>query len=59
MAWGLVDFFEWSSGFTEKFGLFSVDFNDPGRPRTPKESALWYRYVKEIVNCSEPVALFV
>ena len=25
--------------FREKFGLHSVDFNDPSRPRTPKESA--------------------
>jgi beta-glucosidase/6-phospho-beta-glucosidase/beta-galactosidase len=27
------------SFFSEKFGLFAVDFDDPARPRTPKESA--------------------
>jgi hypothetical protein len=25
--------------FSEKFGIHEVDFNDPTRPRTPKESA--------------------
>jgi hypothetical protein len=28
-----------SSHFSEKFGLYHVNFNDPARPRTPKESA--------------------
>lgn len=44
VAWALVDFFEWSSGFHEKFGFFHVDLDDPARPRSSKESALWFRY---------------
>nr|ATP16791.1 multidomain GH1 [Lyrodus pedicellatus] len=43
VAWAIVDFFEWSSGFHEKFGFFHVDLNDPARPRSSKESAIWFR----------------
>lgn len=45
VAWAIVDFMEWSDGFNVKFGFYHVDLNDPERPRSPKDSAYWFRQV--------------
>ena len=37
-----MDNFEWFSGFSEKFGLYSVNMSDPERTRIPKASAKYY-----------------
>ncbi|XP_014366706.2 myrosinase 1-like [Papilio machaon] len=42
-AWSLMDNFEWTSGYTIRFGIYDVDMDDPERKRTPKKSALVYK----------------
>lgn len=39
--WSLLDNFEWSEGYTVRFGIIHVNFNDRNA-RYPKESALWF-----------------
>jgi beta-glucosidase len=42
-VWSLLDNFEWSFGFSKRFGLIHVDYDT--LERTPKDSARWYAQV--------------
>lgn len=53
-AWSLMDNFEWLHGYTMKFGLYHVDFDHVGRPRTARASARYYTEV--ITNNGMPLA---
>lgn len=44
-VWSIIDNFEWTSGYTEKFGLFAVNMTSPRRERIPKKSADFMRTV--------------
>ncbi|XP_057658553.1 myrosinase 1-like [Diorhabda carinulata] len=55
-VWSFMDSFEWTAGYSEKFGLYSVDFSDPDRKRKPKKSASWYKKVikeRRVVDLKE------
>lgn len=41
-AWSLLDNFEWNNGYTVRFGINFVDYND-GLKRYPKLSASWFK----------------
>src|SRR5262245_9854686 len=41
--WSLMDNFEWSAGYGDRFGIVYVDFKT--QKRTPKLSAQWFREV--------------
>ncbi|RLN29478.1 beta-glucosidase 12-like isoform X4 [Panicum miliaceum] len=41
-AWSLLDDFEWASGYTLRFGINFVDYNN-GLKRYPKNSAHWFK----------------
>ncbi len=43
--WSLLDNFEWSNGYEERFGLYYTDYTT--LKRHPKDSAIWYRSIVE------------
>ncbi|KAF4108764.1 hypothetical protein G5714_009837 [Onychostoma macrolepis] len=52
----LMDGFEGPQGYSQRFGLHYVYFEDPDRPRTPKASAYYYSKVIERNGFAEPAA---
>ncbi|KAM4040060.1 lactase-like protein [Anomaloglossus baeobatrachus] len=44
-AWSLLDKFEWDEGFSERFGLYYVEFKSKSKPRYPKASVQFYKKI--------------
>ncbi|KAL0725268.1 hypothetical protein Bca4012_039867 [Brassica carinata] len=40
--WSMIDLYELLAGYRLSFGLYYVNFSDPGLKRSPKLSASWY-----------------
>jgi beta-glucosidase len=49
--WSLLDNFEWSHGYSQRFGIVYVDFKT--LKRVPKDSAYWYQKVIQEHGLSE------
>lgn len=43
--WSLMDVFSWTNGYTKRYGLFYVDFNNQNR--YAKKSAFWYKKISD------------
>jgi len=50
-VWGLLDDFEWYSGYTYRFGLHYVDYKD-NLKRYPRASAQWFKDILKPGNLS-------
>jgi len=42
-VWSLMDNFEWSEGYNERFGLIHIDYET--EKRTIKDSGYWYKTI--------------
>ncbi|CAK1547246.1 unnamed protein product [Leptosia nina] len=56
-VWALMDTFEWKSGYTSKFGLYDIDFNDPNQRETMRSSGVYYACIIKHRNLNDCASL--
>lgn len=44
-SWSLLDKFEWEKGYSDRYGLYYVEFNNRNKPRYPKASVQYYKKI--------------
>lgn len=54
-VWSIIDNFEWLRGYSEKFGIFSVDMESEDKNRIMKESA---KFMKQLIASNKLVATY-
>ncbi|OVA15653.1 Glycoside hydrolase [Macleaya cordata] len=57
--WSFMDSFEWIFGYTARYSLYGVDFNDKDRKRYPRLSAYWYSSLIGKKMAEEPKLRFL
>ncbi|VVC93454.1 unnamed protein product [Leptidea sinapis] len=45
--WSMIDVFAFANGYNVSFGLWDVDFKDPERPRTARDSARYFTCITQ------------
>lgn len=56
-VWSLMDNFEWSAGFSVRFGVNYVDYKDKFLTRYPKYSAMWFKDFLLVQQHNLPIKL--
>ncbi|XP_020588433.1 beta-glucosidase 24-like [Phalaenopsis equestris] len=59
-VWSLLDSFEWRDGYTCRFGLNHVNYDnlhEPDLRRTPKQSSRWLKRYLRNINNTKPTVL--
>lgn len=42
-VWSIIDNFEWTLGYTEKFGIYAVNISSPKKDRIAKKSSIFFK----------------
>ncbi|XP_072476471.1 cytosolic beta-glucosidase-like isoform X2 [Notamacropus eugenii] len=54
-VWSLLDNFEWTQGYSSRFGLYKIDFEDSALPQVPYKSAMEYAKVIQSNGVKRPL----